>query len=133
MIGVPVIRIHHLTQAQKCAYIITDNRLTERVGWDKELLAVEFKFLAEIDLDFDVGTTGFDTAEIDLPIEGVEGIEAGMVYLPEKVPWLAAFESELAASPNGKHDDQVDSLAQFLRALDLRPYPLRPLSFYTER
>ncbi|MHC5035034.1 MAG: phage terminase large subunit, partial [Planctomycetota bacterium] len=32
-------------------------------------------------------------------------IEAGMVYLPEKAPWLAAFESELAAFPNSKYDD----------------------------
>ena len=54
-------------------------------------------------------------------------------YLPEKAPWLAAFESEVAAFPNGKHDDQVDSLTQFLRALDYRPYPLRLLSLYAGR
>ncbi|MCZ6772727.1 MAG: site-specific DNA-methyltransferase [Proteobacteria bacterium] len=73
---VPVIQIDHLTQAQKRAYIIADNRLAELAGWDEELLAVEFKFLTEIDIEFDVGITGFETAEIDLLIEGVEGIEA---------------------------------------------------------
>lgn len=57
-------------------------------------------------------------------------IEAGMVYLPETAPWLAAFESEVAVFPNGKHDDQVDSMTQFLRALDHRPLPLRSLSLY---
>jgi len=57
-------------------------------------------------------------------------IEAGHVYLPKKAQWLVAFESEVAAFPNGKHDDQVDSLSQFLRALDLRPYPIRSLSWY---
>lgn len=41
-------------------------------------------------------------------------IEAGRVYLPEEAPWLAAFERELLAFPNGRHDDQVDSLSQFL-------------------
>ena len=73
---VPVIQIDHLTQAQKRAYIIADNRLAELAGWDEELLAVEFKFLTEIDIEFDVGITGFETAEIDFLIEGVEGIEA---------------------------------------------------------
>ena len=57
-------------------------------------------------------------------------IEAGRVYLPEKAPWLSPFESEIAAFPNGKHDDQVDSLTQFLRTLDYRPPPLRSLSLY---
>ena len=56
-----------------------------------------------------------------------------MVYLPETAPWLAAFESEVAVFPNGKHDDQVDSMSQFLRALDYRPLPLRSLSFYVGR
>ncbi len=60
-------------------------------------------------------------------------IEEGMVYLPETAPWLAAFESEVAVFPNGKHDDQVDSMSQFLRALDYRPLPLRSLSFYAGR
>jgi len=58
-------------------------------------------------------------------------IEAGMVYLPKNAPWLSPFESEHAAFPNGKHDDQVDSLTQFLRTLDYRPRPLRSLSLYT--
>lgn len=36
-------------------------------------------------------------------------IEVGMGHLPRKAPWLSRFESEVAAFPNGKHDDQVDS------------------------
>ena len=40
--------------------------------------------------------------------------EAGQVYLPEWAPWLAAFEAELFAFPNGKHDDQVDTVSQVL-------------------
>lgn len=76
MDSVPVILIDHLTEAQKRAYIIADNKLAELASWDEELLAIEFKFLTETDLEFDVGITGFDTAEIDLLIEGAEEGEA---------------------------------------------------------
>ncbi len=42
-------------------------------------------------------------------------IEAGHVHLPKSAPWLGKFLSELLAFPNGRHDDQVDSVSQFLR------------------
>ena len=41
-------------------------------------------------------------------------IEAGHVHLPRSAPWLDEFRKELLAFPNGQHDDQVDSLSQFL-------------------
>ena len=41
-------------------------------------------------------------------------IEAGHVHLPENAPWLPEFLAELLAFPNGRHDDQVDSVSQFL-------------------
>jgi hypothetical protein len=41
-------------------------------------------------------------------------IENGFVYIPETAPWLAEYLHELTVFPNGKHDDQVDSTAQFL-------------------
>jgi predicted phage terminase large subunit-like protein len=41
-------------------------------------------------------------------------IEAGRVYLPNNKKWLADFEAELLGFPNGEHDDQVDSVSQFL-------------------
>ena len=41
-------------------------------------------------------------------------IEAGQLNLPREAPWLAAFEHELLAFPNGRHDDQADALAQLL-------------------
>ena len=41
-------------------------------------------------------------------------IEAGQVILPESAPWLDEFKVELMAFPNGRFDDQVDSLSQFL-------------------
>lgn len=41
-------------------------------------------------------------------------IEAGHVHLPEQAPWLDDLRTELAAFPQGRHDDQVDSISQFL-------------------
>jgi hypothetical protein len=41
-------------------------------------------------------------------------IESGFVYLPETAPWLAEYLHEMTVFPMGKHDDQVDSTAQFL-------------------
>jgi predicted phage terminase large subunit-like protein len=41
-------------------------------------------------------------------------IEAGRVLLPAEAPWLAEFQTELLRFPQSQHDDQVDSLSQFL-------------------
>lgn len=63
---VPVIVLRHLSPAQKRAYRIADNKLTENGEWDVDLLALELKDLDAMDLDFDLDITGFDTKEIDL-------------------------------------------------------------------
>lgn len=59
---VPCIKESHLTEAQKRAYIISDNKLSLNAGWDDELLTVELSELQ--DLGFDLGLTGFDESEI---------------------------------------------------------------------
>jgi ParB-like chromosome segregation protein Spo0J len=63
---VPTLRLAQMNEAEKRAYIIADNRLAENAGWDRELLAIEFKYLEELDLEFDLSVTGFDTGDIDL-------------------------------------------------------------------
>jgi len=60
---VPVIELAHLSQAQKRAYVLADNRLAEQAGWDRELLALELGDLA--DLGIDLGDLGFDGFELD--------------------------------------------------------------------
>ena len=45
------------------------NRLAELAGWDREILKIEFQALAELDLDFDLEITGFETAELDLLLD----------------------------------------------------------------
>jgi len=49
-------------------------------------------------------------------------IENGFVHIPETAPWLAEYLHEMIVFPNGKHDDQVDSTAQFLDWFK-RPFP----------
>lgn len=62
MATVPVIELPHLTEAQRRAYVIADNRLALDAGWDEELLAQELKALGE--LDFNLELTGFDLDEL---------------------------------------------------------------------
>jgi DNA modification methylase len=66
---VPTVRLSHLTEAQKRAYIIADNRLAELAHWDREILAIELQNLTAEDLDFDIEVVGFETGEIDVLIE----------------------------------------------------------------
>ena len=49
--------------------------------------------------------------------------ESGDVLLPESAAWLAELEAELLAFPKGRHDDQVDSISQYLRWCDKRAAP----------
>ena len=60
---VPCVFAEHLTEAQKKAYILADNRLALSAGWDEELLALEFADLK--DLGFDLVLTGFDEKELE--------------------------------------------------------------------
>src|SRR6266481_3763693 len=65
--SVPTVRLSHLNDAQRRAYVIVDNKLALNAGWDRELLAIELQGL--VDLDVDVEITGFSLAEIDLVLD----------------------------------------------------------------
>lgn len=58
MSEVPCVLVTNLSEAQRKAYILADNRLSETAVWDKDLLKIELKGLEA--LDFDVGIVGFD-------------------------------------------------------------------------
>jgi len=60
---VPVIELAHLTETQKKAYIIADNKLALNAGWDMEMLPLEMGELQ--DEGFDLSLIGFDAAELD--------------------------------------------------------------------
>ena len=63
LVEVPCIRLAHLTETQKRAYIIADNKLALNAGWDEEMLALELAELREVDFDLDL--TGFDGDAIE--------------------------------------------------------------------
>ncbi len=73
---VPCVFVDEMTEAQKKAYILADNRMAMDAGWDDELLRVELETLQ--DMDFDLAMTGFDEKEIaDLLSGDTEGGEDG--------------------------------------------------------
>lgn len=59
---VPCVFVDYLTEAQKKAYILADNRMAMDAGWDEELLRIEIESLK--DMDFNVGLTGFSEDEL---------------------------------------------------------------------
>ena len=60
--SVPSIRLTHLSEAQKRAYVIADNKLALNAGWDEELLSLELGELK--DIDFDLSLIGFSEDEL---------------------------------------------------------------------
>jgi DNA modification methylase len=69
---VPVIRLEHLNEAQALAYMLADNKLSEQSSWNDGELALRFKELEGMELDFDIEATGFDTPEIDVLIQSLD-------------------------------------------------------------
>jgi DNA modification methylase len=71
---VPAIRLSHLTESQRMAFLIADNRLTENSSWDERMLGEQLKILSELELDFDLEAIGFEVPEIDLFIDGLSAV-----------------------------------------------------------
>jgi len=70
---VPCVFVEHLTEAQKRAYIIADNRLALNAGWDTEMLSVE---LAELQgVDFDLSLLGFDDSELNKLLGNINDVK----------------------------------------------------------
>jgi DNA modification methylase len=66
----PVLRITHLTAEQKVGFSLADNKIALNADWDMEQVARLCRELSAVDLNFDLEVTGFETAEIDLLIDG---------------------------------------------------------------
>src|SRR5271169_2541339 len=66
---VPAIRLEHLSEQQAKAYMLADNKLTDRSSWDDRKVAIVLKELSDIVLDFEIEATGFEPPEIDLRIQ----------------------------------------------------------------
>lgn len=67
---VPVLRVGHLTAEQKIAFSLADNKIALNSDWDMDQLRVLWRELMGVEVNFDVEVTGFETAEIDLLVDG---------------------------------------------------------------
>jgi DNA modification methylase len=85
---VPTLRVEHLSETEKRAYILADNRLAEEAGWDQEMLAIELQGL--IELDFSIELAGFDTAEADLILDAQAEANAPDQNIADEVPPIPA-------------------------------------------
>lgn len=82
---VPCIIIHGLTDAQKAAYVIADNKLALNAGWDHNKLIDQFKYLESV--DYDLTLTGFGLDEI-------------ASFMPEELPEAFCGENDLPTAPS---------------------------------
>lgn len=84
---VPCLFVEDLTETQKRAYIIADNKLALDAGWNDEMLRQELKALD--DLDFDISITGFDISDFDFSDQSIEfqeddyDVEAKLPEIPK--------------------------------------------------
>jgi len=71
---VPIVRLDHLSEAEKRAYILADNKIALNAGWDSELLATELGELSNLlpELNLNVDLSGFEVGEIDLILSDFE-------------------------------------------------------------
>lgn len=72
MASVPVVRVEGMTEADRKAYVIADNRLAEMAEWDEELLRLELGAILELDAGFDLELTGFAAGELEGLLEAID-------------------------------------------------------------
>ena len=82
--AVPALRISHLSQTEKRAYILADNRHAEKAGWDREILAIELQAL--VDLGFEVELTGFATPDVDIVLDDAAEAQGEPPGAEDEVP-----------------------------------------------
>ena len=110
--AVPTITLEGLSEAQRKAYVIADNKLALNSGWDFELLQNEIDFLK--DLDFDISVIGFDDSElnfeeIDYSALDGESVDSQLEAMASGVRKAIQIEFE----PD--HYEEAQSLVKFWR------------------
>ena len=81
---VPTLRIEHLSDQEKRAYILADNKLAAKAGWDREILAIELQAL--VDMNFEIELTGFEMAEVDFILDEATEIKQAPLLPEDNVP-----------------------------------------------
>lgn len=83
--SVPTISLSHLSETERRAYVLADNKLALNAGWDRDILAIELQAL--VDLDFEVELTGFSLAEVDFVLDEASDADPDTLDQPEdRVP-----------------------------------------------
>ena len=80
---IPVVQVKHLSDAEKRAYRLADNRFSEKATWDNELLSIEIKELIAAEIEIEL--TGFDTADVDIILTNFDDDETDD-YIPVPAP-----------------------------------------------
>ena len=68
LVDIPCIRTRFLSDADRRAFALADNRIAELTGWDQSLLATELNYL--LDQNYDLDVTGFSLADLDMSFDG---------------------------------------------------------------
>ena len=101
---VPVIVLDHLSDAQRRALVLADNRIAENAGWDNDMLASELAALREDDFDLDL--IGFDDASLTScwRVSGLAALrqtQAGTAMWPRGPAVPRLLSQQMAVSPSG--------------------------------
>ena len=76
----------HLSEVERRAYVIADNKLALNAGWDRELLAIELQGL--VDLDFEIELIGFSLAEVDIVLDEAQesATDGADAWIEDNIP-----------------------------------------------
>lgn len=100
---VPTLVLADMTEAERRAYIIADNRLAECAGWDEDRLASELAAIASLDGELDLALTGFDGGALEKLLELAAAGPAG----PDEVPEIDTSQPAISRTGDvwilGKH------------------------------
>lgn len=98
MTEVPCVWVEHLTETQKKAYILADNRLALDAGWDDNILRLELSELNE--MDFDISITGFD--DEDIPQNNIIDIDDMLTEIDTKTAIKKPLWATIRTLPENK-------------------------------
>jgi ParB family transcriptional regulator, chromosome partitioning protein len=107
---VPTITLGHLTETQRRAYVIADNKLALNAGWDAEMLALEF---ADLQADgFDVELTGFDLDEISALTGAAKEVELPALNDGDREPF-----QQMTFTVHDEQKEQIDAALAAAKAM----------------
>ena len=89
-----------MSEAEKRAYVMADNRLAELAGWDREILAIELQGL--IDLEFDIELTGFEMGEIDIILDESDQGRRESAEAEDDVPEVFPVQQSVKSATCGR-------------------------------